>query len=129
VGAPQKVAGPRNAVVVSRIPCAVQAGFHVNSDTPTYDYLIPLKLTWTATGALIPGEVTYPKPSMEKYAFTKDPLSVVTGSFELIAHFKVAPNAPAGPGVAAGKLKYQACNDRACFPPKTVDIAIPYQVQ
>jgi hypothetical protein len=66
---------------------------------------------------------------MEKYSFTKDPLSVVTGSFDLIAHFKVAPNAPAGPGVATGKLKYQACNDRACFAPKTVDIAIPYQIQ
>ncbi|MGA3096242.1 MAG: protein-disulfide reductase DsbD domain-containing protein [Bryobacteraceae bacterium] len=129
VGAPQKVAGPRNAAVVSKIPCAVQAGFHVNSDTPTYDYLIPLKLTWTSPGALTPGEVTYPKPSMEKYSFTKDPLSVVTGSFDLIAHFKVAPNAPAGPGVATGKLKYQACNDRACFAPKTVDIAIPYQIQ
>jgi hypothetical protein len=31
--------------------------------------------------------------------------------------------------MATGKLKYQACNDRACFPPKTVDIAIPYQIQ
>ena len=129
VGEPQKVAGQRNAVVASRIPCTVQAGFHVNSDTPTYDYLIPLKLTWIDTGALTPGAVTYPKPSKEKYAFSKDPLSVVTGSFDLIAHFKVARNAPAGPGMATGKLKYQACNDRACFAPKTVDIAIPYQIQ
>lgn len=129
MGEPQKVAGQRKAAIVSRIPCTVQTGFHVNSDTPTYDYLIPLKLTWTSTGALTPGEVTYPKPSMEKYAFTEKPLSVVTGKFDLIAHFKVAPNAPGGPGMATGKLKYQACNDRACFPPKTVDIAIPYQIQ
>jgi hypothetical protein len=122
VGEPQKVAGQRNAAVVSRIPCTVQTGFHVNSDAPTYDYLIPLKLTWTSTGALTPGEVTYPKPSMEKYAFTEKPLSVFTGKFDLIAHFQVAASAPAGPGMATGKLKYQACNDRACFPPKTVGV-------
>ena len=76
VGEPQRVAGSRNAATVSRIPCTVQPGFHVNSDTPTYDYLIPLKLTWTSTGALTPGAVTYPKPSLEKYAFSEKPLSV-----------------------------------------------------
>ena len=31
--------------------------------------------------------------------------------------------------VAAGQLRYQACNDKACFPPKTVEINIPYSVQ
>jgi hypothetical protein len=107
----------------------VQAGFHVNSNTPTYDYLKPLKLTWTSTGALTPEAVTYPKPSMEKYSFDPRPFSVYTGKFDLIAHFKVAANAPAGPGMANGKLQYQACNDRACFAPKTVDIVIPYQIQ
>ena len=129
VGEPQKVAGQRNAALTSAIPCTVQAGFHVNSNTPTYDYLIPLKLTWISTGALTAGNVTYPKASMEKYAFSEKPLSVVTGKFDLTAHFKVASNAPAGPGMATGQLKYQACNDRACFAPKTVEIAIPYQIR
>jgi hypothetical protein len=126
-GEPQKVAGKRNEAVQSRIACSVRPGFHVNSNTPSDDYLIPLKLTWTSTGALQPGPVTYPKPVMEKYL--DKPISVFTGKFEVVAHFKVAPNAPAGPGMAAGKLRYQACNDRACYPPKTIDIAIPYQIQ
>ena len=129
VGEPQKVAGQRKAAVVSRIPCTVQTGFHVNSNTPSYDYLIPLSVTWTLPGALTPGEVSYPKPSLEKYSFDPKPLSVFTGKFDLIAHFKVAPNAPAGPGITTGKLKYQACNDRACFPPKTIEIAVPYQIE
>ena len=33
------------------------------------------------------------------------------------------------PGVAAGKLGYQACNNKMCFPPKSVEISVPYQVQ
>ena len=129
VGQPQQVAGKRNAAVQAKIPVAVRPGFHVNSNTPTEEYLIPLKLTWTSAGALENGSVTYPKPAMEKYEFAEKPLSVFTGDFELVANFKVAANAPAGPGAAVGKLHYQACNDRACFPPKTVEVTIPYQIQ
>jgi DsbC/DsbD-like thiol-disulfide interchange protein len=129
VGAISKVAGKRNAAIEARIPVAIQPGFHVNSNTPSDDYLIPLKLKWTAPGALEAGQIAYPKPSQEKYDFAEKPLSVFTGNFDLVAHFKVAPTAPAGPGVATGKLTYQACNSTTCFPPKTIDINVPYTVQ
>ncbi|MGA2269257.1 MAG: protein-disulfide reductase DsbD domain-containing protein [Bryobacteraceae bacterium] len=121
--------GKRNAAVQAKIAVSVRPGYHVNSNTPTDEYLIPLKLTWTSAGALEGGSVIYPKPSMEKYEFAEKPLSVLTGNFELVVNFKVAANAPAGPGAAVGKLRYQACNDRACFPPKTIEVTVPYQVQ
>jgi hypothetical protein len=124
-----KAVGKRNDALQVKIPVKIQPGFHVNSNTPSEDYLIPLKLTWTETGALQPGEISYPKPTLEKYEFSPTPLSVFTGNFELTAKFKVAPNAPAGPGMAVGKLRYQACNNRACFPPKTIEVKAPYQVQ
>ena len=129
VGEPQKVVGARGAAVQAKIPLSVRSGYHVNSNKPTDEYLIPLKITWKSTGALEAGELNYPKATMEKYEFSEKPLSVYTGNFDVIAHFKVAANAPAGPGVAVGQLRYQACNDRACFPPKTVDVSLPYQVQ
>jgi hypothetical protein len=129
VGEPQKVAGKRGASVQSRIPVTVMSGYHVNSNTPNEEYLIPLKLTWTSAGALEAGAVTYPKPLQEKYEFSEKPLSVFTGNFDLVANFKVAANAPAGPGTAAGKLRYQACSNKACYPPKTVDVSVSYQVQ
>jgi thiol:disulfide interchange protein DsbD len=129
VGEPQKIAGKRNAAVQAKIPVTVQTGFHVNSNTPSEDYLIPLKLTWTTTGALESANVTYPKPTIEKYEFAEKPLSVFTGNFDLVANFKVAATAPAGPGAAVGKLRYQACSNKACYPPKTIEITVPYQVQ
>ena len=103
VGQPQQVAGKRNAAVQAKIPVSVRPGFHVNSNTPTEEYLIPLKLTWTAAGALESGSVTYPKPSMEKYEFAEKPLSVFTGDFELVANFKVAANAPGRPRRGGGE--------------------------
>jgi hypothetical protein len=129
VGEPQKAAGKRNAALQVKIPVVVKEGYHVNSNKPSEEYLIPLKLTWTALGALEGGAVTYPKAELEKYEFSETPLSVYTGSFDLVAGFKVAANAPAGPGAATGKLRYQACSNRACYPPKTVDITVSYQVQ
>ena len=128
-GDPQKVVGKRGAAVQVKIPVTVKTGYHVNSNTPSEDYLIPLKLTWSGTGALEGGAITYPKPAMQKFEFSEKPISVYVGNFDLTANFKVAPNAPAGPGSVAGKLRYQACSEKACYPPKTVDVTVPYQIQ
>jgi hypothetical protein len=127
IGETAKLVGKRNAAVQAKIPVTVKEGYHVNSNTPSEEYLIPLKLTWTSTGALEGGTVNYPKPTMETYI--DKPISVFTGNFDLVANFKVAANAPAGPGVVTGKLSYQACNNKACFPPKKIDVSIPYQIQ
>ena len=129
VAQPQKVSGKRGASVEAKIPLAVDPGFHVNSNTPSDESLIPVQVTWKSTGALEGGKVTYPKPSFEKYPFLEKPLSVFTGNFDVTAAFKVAANAPAGPGVAVGQVKYQACNSNTCFPPKTAEITLPYSVQ
>lgn len=129
VGKLEPVVGKRNASVQATIPLTVQTGFHVNSNKPREEYLIPLKLTWTSTGALQAGAIDYPQPEVVKFEFAEQPLSIYSGRFNVVAHFKVAPNASAGPGVASGKLRYQACNDRACFAPKTVDLTVLYQIE
>jgi hypothetical protein len=123
-----KVAAKRNTTVEARIGVSLQPGYHVNSNTPREAYLIPLRLTWTP-GALEPVEVIYPKPHMEKYQFSPKPLSVFTGDFHVAAKFKVPATTPGGPGIMFGKLRYQACNDKACFPPKTVEVQVPYSVR
>src|SRR5437016_6516752 len=67
VGEPQKVAGKRGAAVQVKIPVTVKTGYHVNSNKPNDEYLIPLKVTWKSTGVLEGGEIVYPKPALEKY--------------------------------------------------------------
>ncbi len=36
--------------------------------------------------------------------------------------------APQGPVRMRGELRYQACNDRACFPPKTLPVTLDVTV-
>jgi hypothetical protein len=128
VAPPAKVAAKRNQSAEARLAVTLAPGYHVNSNTPSEDYLIPLKLTW-GPGPLQGAEVVYPKPTLEKYSFSPKPISVFTGKFEVVTKFKVSPEAQPGPGVMSGKLRYQACNDKACFPPRTVDVQLPYSVQ
>jgi DsbC/DsbD-like thiol-disulfide interchange protein len=127
VGQLQKVVGKRSDAVQTKIPVSIEPGFHVNSNTPSDDYLIPLKVAWGSLGALEGAQVSFPKPTTAKVG--DESLSVFTGNIDLLVSFKVAAKAPAGPGVATGTLSYQACNDRACFPPKKIALNIPYQVQ
>ncbi|MGA2133409.1 MAG: protein-disulfide reductase DsbD domain-containing protein [Bryobacteraceae bacterium] len=127
--APQKLVAKRGTSVEAKIAVSIEPNFHVNSNTPSDAYLIPLKLTWTAGGALEPGEVVFPKARMEKYEFSDKPLSVYSGDFDLVAKFKVPAGAPQGPGIMVGKLRYQACNNNSCFPPKTAEVRLSYSVQ
>lgn len=111
-----------------KLAISLAPGYHVNSNTPSESYLIPLKLTWNP-GPLEVLHVSFPKPHVEKYEFSPKPLSVFTGNFDIATRFKVPADAATGPGVVTGKLRYQACNNTACFAPKTIEVKLPVQIQ
>jgi Disulphide bond corrector protein DsbC len=127
VAPPDTVTAKTGSTVRVALSLQVDEGYHVNSNTPAEDYLIPLKLTWTP-GPLQSGSVSFPKPLLEKFTFSEKPVSVFKGAFEIATRFKVPADAKPGPGAIAGKLHYQACNDRMCLTPKTVDVAVPIEI-
>lgn len=118
----------KGAVTVVSIRAVLPPGFHANSDKPTDVYLIPLSLKWT-TGPLQADGITYPKSTTEKYSFADRPLSVVTGEFTITTKFKVPSGASTGPAAQNGTLRYQACNDRMCFAPKTVPVVLSLNIE
>jgi thiol:disulfide interchange protein DsbD len=124
----EKVRIKRNESVSAKVHLQLRPGYHVNSNTPAESYLIPLKLTWKAD-PLEAGEVIYPKPSLEKYEFSEKPVSVFSGDFEIVTKFKAPASAPNGPAIVTGKLRYQACNDKMCLPPKTIDVPLTVEIQ
>ena len=110
------------------LPLELRAGFHVNSNTPSDPYLIPMRLTWDSSSPLASSEVTYPKPTLEKFAFSEMPVSVFAGRFNLITRFKVSPSARPGPTTLSGQVRYQACNERMCLQPMTLTVALPVTI-
>ena len=99
--APPPVRAKIGTMVEARVPLSLQEGYHVNSNTPSDTFLIPMQLTWTK-GVLEPAGVVFPKPRLEKYQFSKDKLSVFSGNFELIAKFTVPATAAVGPAAMNG---------------------------
>lgn len=128
VPAPQPVSVARGATAKVPIQVLLQPGYHINSHQPKDEYLIPLKLTWQP-GALEVTETSYPEPEMETYGFSKAPLSVFTGDFEITVAVKAPSNAEKGEEALTGKLRYQACTDSMCLPPKSVPVAIRVRIE
>jgi hypothetical protein len=128
VAPPNKVSAKRSETVDAKIAVQLRSGFHVNSDKPSDAYLIPLKLTWEASDLQV-ADTIYPKPRMETYEFTSKPLSVFTGDFDIVTRFKVPPKAQTGAVVLLGKLRYQACNEKMCLPPRTVEVRLPIDIR
>jgi DsbC/DsbD-like thiol-disulfide interchange protein len=126
---PQKVTVPRQGEARVALQLSMRPGYHANSDKPSEDYLIPMRLTWDSKGPVEAAEIVYPKAKMQKFEFTEKPISVVDGDFEIVTRLRRAPNAMPGPAFLSGKLRYQACNDKMCFPPKTIDVKVPLLVQ
>jgi thiol:disulfide interchange protein DsbD len=122
------VAVKRDAPVTIPLQVQVNPGFHINSDKPLEEYLIPLKLTWDKEVFQTSG-IVFPKAEEQKYAFQEKPLSVFTGAFRIESKGKLMPTVMPGKSLLTGKLKYQACNDTMCFQPKTVPISITLDVQ
>jgi thioredoxin:protein disulfide reductase len=123
----RKITVPLKGTAEAIVALQLRDGYHVNSDMPSDAYFIPLRMTW-APGPVEAVSVTYPKPQLEKLAFSEKPVSIFSGNFEIVTKFKAGAGSVLGQNVMTAKLRYQACNDRMCLPPRTVDLALPVEV-
>lgn len=124
---PRKVVAKPGAAADSALPVELRPGYHVNSIMPSDEYLIPLRLTWDK-GPLEAAGFTFPPARMEKYSFSDKPLSVYSGNFEIVTHFKAAAGAAPGVSTLKGRLRYQACNSTMCLSPKTLEVSLPVEI-
>ena len=128
LGQIEPVTAKRGSQFTQKVPLHLKAGYHSNSNFPADDYLIPLKLTWIP-GPVTVEQVSYPKSQQEHFAFSPKPVSVFTGTFVVETKFKVSPTAPTGAAKIRGKIRYQACNEKECLPPKSFEVEVPIDIQ
>jgi thiol:disulfide interchange protein DsbD len=104
----------------------LEEGFHVQSNKPLDQFLIPTILTLTPPTGFSVKEIAYPEPIMVR-VLDQD-LSVFEAHFALGALIEVAPDTAPGAYVIPASLKYQACDDEKCLPPKTLKLEVPVNV-
>ena len=112
------VGSPIRAALQVRIPDR----FHVQSDAPRDPTLIPTVLTIDAPGGVTVGEVVFPSATEFDQVGQAQPLLVFEHEFTIGVRFDVSATAPTGPMRVPGRLRYQACDDRLCYPPVTADV-------
>jgi hypothetical protein len=107
----------------------VASGFHINSNTPKSEFLIPTVLKLDAPTDIMIGRVTYPKGEELSFPFAPDEkLSVYSGTFDVGIVVRPLHDVVPIKYMIRGKLRYQACDKAACYPPKNLPVQFEVKV-
>src|SRR4051794_7424700 len=90
------------------VTVTILSGWHINSNKPLDDFVIPTKLSFDGTD-LISAE--YPAHTVRSFTFSGDQkLAVFEGTIQIPFTAKLKTG-----DTIHGKLHYQACNDNVCL--------------
>lgn len=107
----------------------VAGGYHINSNQPKSEFLIPTALKVDATTDLVIGKTTYPEGQDTSFPFDPDEkLNVYTGDFKVDVLVRPLHSVQAGKYIVRGTLKYQACDNLACYPPKQLPVSFDVKI-
>lgn len=123
------VTAPRAKQTTVNLEFRVASGFHINSNTPKSEFLIPTALKMDPPTDIALGRIVYPPGKDLVFPFSPDEkLNVYSGDFtvKLVVH----PLSSVVPGKYAmrGTLRYQACDNAQCFPPKSLPVNFDVKV-
>ena len=121
---PQRVAANQKSWL--DLSFQVESGFHINSHKPDSELLIPTMLTPGSDTGVAVDRLEYPDGT--SYSFPAEPeekLNVYTGDF----HIRILVIAKSGAHKLTGTLRYQACDQAACLPPRTLPVEALFVAQ
>jgi len=107
----------------------VASGFHINSNAPKSEFLIPTKLNIDVPTDMALGKTEYPPGQDLSFPFSPDEaLNVYTGDFTVKVAVHPLKSVVPGKYVMHGFLRYQACDNGQCFPPKNLPVSFDVKV-
>lgn len=95
-------------------------GFHVQADKPRDPTLIPTQVTIDPPAGVTVEELVFPKAKDFAMEGLPEPLLVFEREFVIGVRLGVAAGVVPGDLTIPVRLRYQACDDTTCFPPRTV---------
>ncbi len=104
---------------------SVDEGWHLQSTKPALEYLIPTELEIRPaedTDAPWPeARLTFPPDKVWQASFEAEPLLVYEGEFAILADQPLPAGLPLGELDLVVELSFQACDDRVCVAPTSVE--------
>jgi hypothetical protein len=118
---PEQVTVPAGKPSAIALHFRIQQNLHINSHTPRDRYLIPTVFSIPESSGVRLASASYPAGT--DFTLPVDPsqkLLVYTGEFTIQTRIV----APPGDHLVEATLHYQACDENACMPPKTITVPI-----
>ena len=113
----------RGSIVLS-----IPGGLHVNSSRPASEYAIPTTVRLSGTGVRVAGP-TYPRGVNRKFQFSENLINVYEGT----VRFPFTVNVPRGfkgdTVRVRAVVRYQACTDEVCYPPRNKEVTLTARVR
>ena len=106
----------------------VEEGWHVNSNEPLEDFLIPTEIIFDPPEGFEVTAIFYPEAELIDFDFWDTPLSVYERTFAVGVEISVADDLAPGDYEIPGVIYYQACDDRQCLPPDEEAFTLPVTV-
>ena len=118
----------RGGSVKGTVVFTLPDGLHANSSRPSGESLIPTTVKITAVGAKV-GGVSYPRGTNRKFDFSEDTLNVYEGRTAFGFNLSVPANFKGSTVKVRAVVRFQACTNEVCYPPKTKEVTLTAQVK
>ena len=123
------VTAPRATQTMVDLNFRVNSGFHINSNAPKSEFLIPTSLKMDLPTDIVLGKIGYPPGQDLSFPFSPDEtLNVYTGDFTIAVAVHPLHAVVPGKYIMHGVLRYQACDNAACYPPKALPVSFEVKV-
>lgn len=100
----------------------VKKGWHINANPPKPKFLKPTVFSISSKQNIKLTNIRYPKPKKFELEGFDETLSVYEGQVNIYGVLEIPANLTADTDEVELKVRYQACNDVQCFPPKTLKL-------
>ena len=112
----------------ARLRFAIAAGWHINANPSSPDYMIATTVEVASTGGVSAAPPHYPAAKQLKLAFDESQIAAWDGEIAIDVPLAAAAAAAPGEYPLEGTIRFQACNDQVCLAPATVRFTIPVTV-
>jgi DsbC/DsbD-like thiol-disulfide interchange protein len=103
-------------------------GYHINGN-PASKFQIATTLEVESGDGLTAAQPVYPPSVKKTFEFSKEPIVIYEGEAVIKQPLRAGPDAAKGSHSLRAKLRVQPCDNKVCFPPRTLDVSLPVSVK
>lgn len=118
----------RGATSQAVVELKVRQGFHVQANPASKPQLIATKVDVATPLDLSAERPIYPTAKPYKVPGLQTDVDTYDGQFEVKIPLKAAASAAMGKREIEGKVRYQACDDKVCYPPTVAKFGVPVEI-